>query len=410
MSDYSKELINAGIPIRITNTAEIPTDSMQYPYSFLPVGLKGYSEDEKFIIITPDEAKELYHAGLIKNAYENKYGYIRPHSLGSPSHTFSGGFICGELTPSACNEMRKEIRDYAMSLVSSTKAVEMLSGTKHLVKKENGIYCILYNFSESVQKRIKYQTLKIFTEHFFKNPKIDIEIDVCKTGITMRNLKETDICSLRIIDILRVYDLQLYRMRSKANKLVLLYAVLKRSFMLSGSCLFPVCEKRFEEKGTIHIPFNRPSPIKFSKYGEKKLRCGIMYFRTQWFDFYMYRINVPYTENIRALMLMTQKLLQQQFPELNVSFNGYDESISIFFRDQHSLPDSKVKYIKATIEQELLSIDMTIYLMKNESKYHFLAYYDSIISWLENDSSGDFAKVYSEYFSQLKAAFPERVF
>ena len=284
----------------------------------------------------------------------------------------------------------------------------MLSGSKSLIIKDDGTYDIIYTWNKSVLSKTSKLDLHEFTRTFF----IGYEISIVEYGVIIRNLSEDSICCNSIINMFRNYDLQVYRMCSKENKLILLYAVLKRSFMENGSYLSVIRRNRFNKDtaGNINIPFKAPSPIKFSKYGERKLKCGTLYFENRLGDSYTYAIKVPYSEPIRDLMLITKKLLEERYKELTVIFSGYRESIYVTFKDQSAVEKAKMPLIKSSIEKELLSLDMAIFLIKMENSYNIWYYYFSVISMLENSSSEEFKKEYLSYLEELQNAFPDRVY
>lgn len=349
------------------------------------------------VSLTPDEVEILFEKNLIKNVVRGENGLYQK-SVYADIRTYNGAIVCGIMAPSTRAGLRQEILDYARKMEYVTEAmtpVKMFTGTKSLILNEDGTYSIFFSWYDKVAVDFN-QELDEFTRNFFRNQAVEI----VSNGILMYNLTENEVFSRENIDIWRDYDIQLYYLRPRIDKCLLLRALIQRAFIDDFPCN-TLRRGQFEKVGNIAIPEHRQERITFNEFGKKKMNCGTAYYSNEYGnETYTYQIDVPYSEYIRELMVNTEKVLQVKYGKnVYVRFSGFNQNIFINF---------KGKEIVADVERELIALDYAMTFLHDESQCNKWQLYGSIISMLETDSSGKYRNEYFSYLEMLKHVFPDK--
>lgn len=348
------------------------------------------------ISITPDEVEVLFTQGLTRNVARRKNGTLYKQNIFLDIRNFDRAIVCGILAPSTRKNLRQEILDYAkkMGYVTDTMTpVRMFSGTKSLIFNSNGTYSIFFCWHDSILKKINKELLDKFTKNFFSNHPVTVK----SNGVLMLNLSEDEAFSRENIDMFREYDIQLLYLNPEFDKKLLLRAVMQRAF------IYLPCNTlrsgQFEKIGNITIPEDKQENLTFNEFGKRNMNCGTVYYSSK-NDSYTYQITVPYTKYIRELMIDTEKVLKAKYGKnVYVFFSDFNKNINISCNGES---------IGSDVERELISLDYAMTFLRDEWQFNRFQLYDSIISLLEADSSGQFRNEYFSYLRTLKHVLPDK--
>ena len=213
----------------------------------------------------------------------------------------------------------------------------------------------------------------------------------------MLNLSEDEAFSRENIDMFREYDIQLLYLNPEFDKKLLLRAVMQRAF------IYLPCNTlrsgQFEKIGNITIPEDKQENLIFNEFGKRNMNCGTVYYSSK-NDSYTYQITVPYTKYIRELMIDTEKVLKAKYGKnVYVFFSDFNKNINISCNGES---------IGSDVERELISLDYAMTFLRDEWQFNRFQLYDSIISLLEADSSGQFRNEYFSYLTTLKRVLPDK--
>jgi hypothetical protein len=359
---------------------------------------EGIFSDE-VVSLTPDEVKVLFNRGLTTNVACNAKRKLYEVNYPTDIRRYNNAIVCGILAPSTQMNLRKEILSYAKKMGYVTEEmtpVQMHSGTKELLVNEDS-YSIFFKWHSSTLQKINSELLNTFTKDFFMCHPVEVKSD----GVLMTNLPEKEVFSKENIDMFREYDIQLTYLDSTFDKKLLLRALMQRAFI--DDIPFNKLRKgQFINLGKILIPEDRQEHIVFNEFGICKLNCGTVQHDLKR-DFYIYQIEVPYTEYIRELMLDTEKLLQAKYQtcERKVSVDFYKYSQCMFI-------GCNLAEINTDVEREIICLDYAIKLLQDEKHFNDAQLYHSIISLLENDSSGIFSREYFSFLQTFNNVLPEK--
>lgn len=407
MSSYVSAILQTKSICHMNDFRYIITDRMgSFGNQYVPLVWEGECNGIR-VSLTYDEVEILFEHGLTdENVYRGEDGKLHQFMSYADNRSFAGAIVCGILSPSTRQTMRREIFDYAQKAKYVTCEemipVKMCCGQKRLMfSGKTGMYAIHFNWDYTITGRIENKFLRKFTSNFFKGHSIEFDVN----GVHILNLNEHDVFSRENIDLFREYDIQLKYLASGMNKTLLLKAVMWRMFIevFPSNFLHP---KYFKDKnGCLEIP-NNDKGIQFNEFGSASLECGKLYSLTNHkvsLHSYIYSLSVPYSESIREIMLNTQTILIDKWEKrfnknhqscgLHIIFQPHNETFEITY-NPNIQPD-----IRAEIENDFLTLDYAIKLLQTEKDFNNYQFYSSIFSLLETDSSTRYA---DEYFSTLK--------
>lgn len=423
MSAYFQSLLDSGQVVRMMDKRTIITDRMG-PWSNQCLTLAWEDASGK-VSISPDEAEILFNYGRLTNVQRIHDGTICMGMIFSDIRNFDAVIVCGIISPS--NNMRQEILDYAKSkgyISLAPVPVEMFSGTKVLIFNNDGTYKIKYTWSEKLKANCNSPHLYRFTQkyfetefkrkrNYFENHQISYtafyqapKITITPEGFVLDNLREDEAFSRENIDAIRSYDIQVGCLSTKVDKNILLKALVRLGF---GDSSVPE-NLRIKYDASLREPhpeFSFPLYQYTPKLGKDNLFVplesgDLIYYDLIEMDQYQvtYRIKVPYSEEVRQMMVNFEKLMKKTYDDkvCHVRFSRFSQSISF---ETHYEKDPKYS-LCGQFEKELVTLDYAISLFQMYSKLNYDQMIFAIMCFYASDTAFPYQELFTFYFSHLE--------
>lgn len=365
------------------------------------------------VVVTPEEAKALFDAGLTKNIYfsaEGSLGFIRLYD--SNWKYFPGAIVCGIMAPSTKVNMHPKIFDYAKKMgyvADEMTPVKMRSGEKSLICNADGTYSISYTWNDSIRENIDESIRKQFTEMFFQQKAKSLKgcttpIEFRSDGILMPNLTEKQVFSRKNIYIFGIYDIQLFFLSQEFDKILLLRAIMKIDSLGQADILG---RGEFRSPGEIEILGNQQKRLPLNEFKIIETEFGRIFITDDSDEegriSCSYKSKV-YSEEARLIMMDAESILKRKLRmHGDARFNPFEKRISAW------CDSSQSETLLEEIEREFICLDYALMLLEMVKNFpSFYEFFFAIIQMLENDSTGSFAGEICEYKNTLYYARLDR--